>query len=94
MNAESELEPLDTAQINSRESFVQFLNKLQADYQQHGKAWENQTLGDFLEALSRYAEDIDGYYSNLSRIGGESINADSASWRVFADMLRGATIYE
>ena len=94
MNAESELDPLGTAHIGSRKGFVQFLDKLHAEYQQNGKAWENQTLGDFLEALSRYVEDIEGYYSNLSHSGGESINADFASWRVFADMLRGATIYE
>lgn len=94
MNAESELDPLDTAHIDSREGFVQFLDKLHADYLQNGKAWENQTLGDFLDALSRYAEDIGGYYSNLSLSGGESTNADSASWRVFADMLRGAVVYE
>lgn len=87
MNAESELNPLATESVSSRKEFVQFLNNLQTDYQQHSRAWENQNLSDFLEALSRYAEDIEGYYFNLSQNGGERVNADSASWRVFADML-------
>ncbi|WP_449369329.1 DUF7660 family protein [Adhaeribacter arboris] len=28
-------------------------------------SWENKTLPDFLESLSNYAEDIQGYYDNM-----------------------------
>lgn len=44
----------------------------------------------FLEALGRYAEDIQGYYDNNK----QSISADVPSWQTFANMLKGATLYE
>ena len=89
---DSNLEPntLNTSAISSRLDFIVFLQHLLADYLKNGKDWENQNLGDFLEALSAYAADIPGFYNNMSI----AVNADSASWRVFADMLRGATVYE
>lgn len=52
--------------------------------------WENTTLPDFLEALSAYAEDIQGYYDNMKL----NVNADKSEWSTFADIFRGATIYE
>ncbi len=80
----------DTTSISNRADFAAFINLLSADYQQNSAAWENRTLPDFPEALAAYATDIDGYYQNMSL----PVDADSPSWRVFADMLRGATIYE
>jgi hypothetical protein len=90
MGPNDEPDALETSAISSRKDFVVFLNQLLADYLKNGKNWENQSLGDFLEALSAYAEDVDGYYHNMAI----PVDADSASWRVFADMLRGATVYE
>jgi len=51
-------------------------------------------LGDFLEALATYAVDVEGYYYNLAKSGREKVATDLAAWRVFADILRGATVYE
>ena len=89
---ETNFEPdfLETSAINSRENFISFLNNLLIDYQQNGKKWEAQNMSDFLEALASYTSDIDGYYYNMSI----PVDANVASWRVFADILRGATIYE
>jgi hypothetical protein len=80
--------------IKSRHDFIVFLDNLSTDYQKNGKNWENQNLGDFLNALTTYAADMEGYYHNLATTGGERIDADRASWRVFADILCGATMYE
>ncbi|GAA3970300.1 DUF7660 family protein [Hymenobacter antarcticus] len=90
MDSKPEPDALETSAISSRQDFVVFLQQLRSDYLKNGKDFENQNLGDFLEALSAYAADIPGYYNNMSM----AVNADTASWRVFADMLRGATIYE
>ena len=81
---------LDTSAISCRQDFIIFLQQLRSDYLKNGEDWENQNLGNFLEALSAYAADIHGVYRNWSI----AVDADSASWRVFADILRGATIYE
>ncbi len=79
-----------TNTIQTRQDFVEFLNELLEDYQTNKAAWENKDLESFLEAMSRYADGIDGFYKNTN----QNIDADSASWKVFADMFMGARIYE
>lgn len=81
---------INKIEVNTRQDFVQFLELLHKDLQQNPEQWENRSLPDFLEALSRYTEDIEYYYKNTQ----QNINADKPSWRVFADIFRGARIYE
>jgi hypothetical protein len=76
--------------VTDRQSFINFLEKFHQDLLNNKQDWENKTLEDFLEALTRYAEDITGYYENTK----QNVNADAASWQVFADMLQGAKVYE
>lgn len=76
--------------ITDRKSFIHFLELLHQHLQTNPQEWENISLSDFLEAMLRYTEDIDGYYKNTN----QAINADNASWQVFADILKGASIYE
>jgi hypothetical protein len=47
-------------------------------------------LQHFLEALSTYTKDIQDYYDNFDT----KIDADSPSWGTFADIFKGAKIYE
>lgn len=79
-----------TNKIISRQAFVDFLNELRLDYQTNKKDWENIDIDSFLEAMASYTEDIDGFYKNTN----QNINAENASWKTFADILRGARIYE
>ena len=81
---------MNTDKINSREEFIVFAKALYNDYKEHGENWENNTLDTFLERIAAYAEDIDGYYSNK----GLKEDPEKASWKLFADILAGATIYE
>ncbi len=74
--------------ITDRNSFIKFLKILQSDFS--NCKWENNNLADYLGAMTSYTEDIQGYYDNT----GQPINADNASWKVFADILIGATMYE
>lgn len=83
-------ESLDDINVNSRESFGRFLLLLHQDLLENPGEWENKTLLSFLEAANAYTEDIQGYYDNT----GQQIDADKASWKTFADILRGASIYE
>ena len=76
--------------VQDRLSFVKFLELLREDLATNSEAWENKTLDDFLEAMARYAADIQGFYDN----SGQPINADEPSWKVFADVFKGARIYE
>jgi len=76
--------------VSDRQSFIEFIDLLREDLVKKPKTWENKNLGDFLEALASYAQDIQGYYDNT----GQNVNADQASWQIFADIFKGASIYE
>lgn len=81
---------LNDFKVSDRPSFIQFLDLLHRDFSENPQTWENRTLPDFLEALRAYAEDIQGYYDNMNL----GVDADKPDWQTFADILRGATIYE
>lgn len=77
-------------EVTDRQLFVKFLDLLLKDYQDNSEEWENRTLPEFLEAMSRYTEDIQGYNNNMNL----KVNADKADWSTFADIFNGAVIYE
>lgn len=81
---------MESNEVKTRSDFSVFIEGLLGDLQSNPSEWENRTLEDFLEALGRYAEDIDGLYHNR-RI---EIDLENPNWRVFADLLKGSSIYE
>ncbi|GAB3018820.1 DUF7660 family protein [Spirosoma pulveris] len=76
-------------EVTDKQSFEAFLQLLVQDLQANPDSWGNVNLLDFLEAMGRYTKDIQGYYDNL-QLG---LDADAPSWRLFADLLKGATMY-
>lgn len=76
--------------VSSREDFVRFVEYLNDDYRQKQDEWGNKTLGDFLGGLSGFANDMAGYYKNM----GEAVDVEQISWRIAAEMLLAATVYE
>ena len=85
---------IKTNSIKSKDDLVAFLKLLNKEYKENGDSWENGTLPDFLEALTSWAEDMDGYYANLGLASEIDLEQNSALWRVFADMLMAARVYE
>lgn len=81
---------LSTTDVKDRNSFIEFISSLRRELEANPTDWENNTLNSFLRALENYTIDIQGYYDNM-HLG---IDADIPSWRVFADILTGASIYE
>ncbi|MBK0404966.1 hypothetical protein I5M27_18420 [Adhaeribacter sp. BT258] len=77
-------------EVKDRQTFSEFAKLLLEDFEKNKENWENKNLGDFLEALQRYSEDVDGYYKNVH----PELDANVPTWRVFADILCGATMYE
>jgi methionyl-tRNA synthetase len=77
-------------QVTDRQTFVEFVKLLKQDFLKNQESWENKKLEDFLEALSSYAEDIQGYYDNSKPF----VNADEPNWQTFADIFKGASLYE
>ena len=77
-------------EVTDKKSFIEFLKLFRKDLTENSKNWENINLNDFLEAMTRYSEDIQGFYDNTN----QNINSENASWKIFADILKGASIYE
>ncbi len=77
-------------EVSDRNSFIKFLEILRQDFLTNSDSWENQNLDDFLEAMIAYTEDIQGYYDNTN----QNVDADQPSWKVFADIFKGSTVYE
>jgi hypothetical protein len=77
-------------EVTDRQTFIQFIYLLNEDLQMHPNTWENNNLGVFLATMGRYAQDIQGYYDNTK----QNVNADEPSWKTFADILKGSTMYE
>jgi len=76
--------------VTDRKSFEEFVSLLLEDFKKNKGNWENNSLELFLEAMSAYTADLDGYYKNIE----PDQNADIPTWKVFADIMRGAVIYE
>jgi hypothetical protein len=76
--------------VASRDDFVRFLQELIANLRNHPEEWENTTLDQYLDAVYGAAMDIDGYYKNF----GINLDANVPSWRVFAEILLTARVYE
>lgn len=83
---------VDSFVVTDRKTFIEFLELLTAELKHFPDKWQNKTLVDFLEAMTRYADEIQAYYDNVEP--SEKINADTPSWRTFADILRGTRVYE
>lgn len=75
--------------VRTRDDFVALLGAVVADLQTHPEDWTNRDLQSFLEAMAAWGEDMAGFYSNR----GEDL-ANIAPWRVMADMIMAALIYE
>jgi hypothetical protein len=77
------------AAVRTREDLVAFLAALRADHDAHPDTWTNADLGSFVAALAAWAEDMEGFYENR----GEDLSR-VPPWRVFADLLMAARVYE
>jgi hypothetical protein len=76
--------------VTDRKSFIKFIELLHKDLIDNNESWENKNLEAFLEAMTRYTGDIQGYYDNTK----QHINADEPNWQTFADIFKGSIIYE
>jgi len=80
----------DMDDINSREDLVEFIYGLLNELEQHPGAWANNDLSSFLHGLAGFLRDAGGYYRNFKR----NVDANVPSWRLMADSLQAASVYE
>ena len=76
--------------MNSRNDMIRFIYSLQDDLKAHPEQWENRDLDTYLGALAAFLGDADGYYRNAKA----DVDADVPSWRLLADCLQAAAVYD
>lgn len=79
------------SEIKTREDFVDFISDFVKSIR-NGQSIENNTVDSYLEAMASWVEDMDGYYENMG-IASE-MKLDAMNWRVLADIVVAATMYE
>ncbi|MDK2125632.1 DUF7660 family protein [Parachitinimonas caeni] len=78
--------------INSRDGLISLLKQMALDLRENPDEWENRNLEDFLEAMASWIEDMDGYYENLGI--SKEVGLEDFKWRILADVLLAARVYE
>lgn len=76
--------------IETKQEFDKFLEMLYEDFIRNRDKWENNTLERFLEALSTISRD----YQNVLNGDNLIVSADKPTWKMFANILLGAIVYE
>ena len=76
--------------VKTKDDLQHLVERMREDLMVNPEAWENNTLERFLYGIEALISGIDAVYKN-SNWGPTPVEP---SWRVFADILYGAKIYE
>jgi len=79
----------EITKVDSKESLIRFIDELRHNFIENKEEWENTDIVSFLEAISAWIDDMEGYYQNHN----QNMPANP-SWRVIANMLYAAKNYE
>jgi hypothetical protein len=87
----NENEQLDPTRVTSRPELISFIQRLRASMHDNPEMFTNRTLDSYLEAMTGFLMDRDGYRKN----GGEAFeDEDRPTWGDMAVSLEAAAIYE
>lgn len=75
--------------VRSKYDLAELLEDLRGDLLAHPDRWSNGDLDSFLEAITAWLRDSDGYYANRGEVP-----ASASPWRVVADMMLAGRTYE
>lgn len=79
-----------TEWIKNREDFTTFIQMILKEMETGELAPEPQSAEDLLRAIVAYTNDIGGLYKNMT----SNATPEEPTWRIFAQILAGALIYE
>ncbi|SFS76796.1 hypothetical protein [Paenibacillus sp. BC26] len=77
------------SKVNSKEDLIKLISALRSNLATHSEEWENSTLESYFEAMEAWMDDMDRYYINTNQKV-----PDKPTWKVFAEILYAAKIYE
>lgn len=75
--------------VKSKQDFISFINRLCNDNQINNDEWENKDILSYLEGVSSWVEDMDGYYKYMKLDVPTNID-----WRFIATLFYVGKIYE
>jgi hypothetical protein len=75
--------------IQSRQEFLAFARTFLSSLRSRPEDWTNRDLASFLEAMTAWIEDMDGYYQSR----GEPV-PEQPTWKALGQVLLAARIYE
>ena len=75
--------------IVTKDDLASFVEMLRQDFLTNVEEWENPDLEGFLEAMGAWIISMDNAYRNM----GKTVPVQP-DWKVFADILYAAKIYE
>lgn len=75
--------------VKTKADLEEFLWALIRDLESRPSEWENRTLPEFLEAMTGFVGDLDGYCKNRGELG-----APEPTWKLFAEILLASSMYE
>ena len=76
-------------QIATKADLVSFVQKLAKDQQDNSTSWEHATIDRYLEAVSAWIADMDGYFKNQ-----DLPPPIQPSWKLIGQILLAAKHYE
>ena len=79
----------EISKIKDHKDLSEFINKICQDLIDNPAGWQNVDLPAFLEAMSAWVEDFEGYCLNT----GEPMPSAEA-WQLVAKILSASKIYE
>lgn len=79
----------ESEDVTTREDLADFIRGLREDLAENAEQSENPDLDRYLEALGAVVEDLEGRFMNR----GEAVPTEP-SWRLVAEILDAATVYE
>lgn len=75
--------------ITNAMMLADFIETLSRDVHTNPAQWSNSTLADYLESMSAWLRDMDGYYAN------QGLETPAVpTWQFIADLLSAAKFYE
>ena len=76
-------------EVQTRSDLARFIRELLDEFEEKPSWWENVEVDTYLDALSRWTADMEGYFHNQ----GQS-EPPQPTWSLVARMLSAATMYE
>ena len=75
--------------IKNKEDFISFIDILLTDNRVNNDEWENKDILSYLDAISSWVKDMEGYYRNM-KLGIPA----SIDWKFIATLFYVGKIYE